>query len=193
METPFRTSDVADALDRLGRGGALGGFVPVLENSSIAGSAFPILVKKSRSKGMREGLTKAIEAAPAGSVLVISSDSDRFSVWGGHMSRLAQGARLKGIVVSGCIRDVDEIREIRLPVFAKTRNPVSGYGRLEVASAGEPVEVDGVAVRRGDWVIADSDGVAFVSKRDVEEVKRRIAVALEAEAWPSRRKGRRAG
>ena len=154
----------------------------MIEGSAIAGNAMPVQVSEKRGpRDMRAGLRKAIDAAPSGSVLVISSTSDKYSAWGGRVSQAAK-SRIKGAVVSGCIRDLDEIRALDFPVFAKAKSPVSGYGRLEVVSVGDPVEIDGVIVRAGDFVVADADGVAFVPRGLVKEVKRRIAEAMKEES-----------
>ena len=188
-----RTSDVSDALDSFRAVGALGGFFAVIEGSAIAGHAMPVQVSEKRGpKDMRAGLRKAIDAAPSGSVLVISSTSDRYSAWGGRVSRAAK-SKIRGAVVSGCVRDLDEIRALGFPVFAKAKSPVSGYGRLEVVSVGDPVEIDGVTVRSGDLVVADGDGVAFVPRRLVDEVKRRVEKAMkeESKVLASPRRGRK--
>ena len=180
-------------LDSIKTGGALGGFFAVIEGSAIAGNAMPVQVsEKSGPRDMRSGLRKAIEAAPSGSVLVISSSSDRYSAWGGRVS-LAAKPRIEGAVVSGCIRDLDEIRSLGFPVFAKAKSPVSGYGRLEVVSVGDPVKIDGVVVRVGDFVVADADGVAFIPRGLVTEVKRRIAEVTkeESSALAGPQRGRR--
>lgn len=192
-ESRIRTSDVSDVLDSIKTGGALGGFFAVIEGSAIAGNAMPVQVsEKSGPRDMRSGLRKAIEAAPSGSVLVISSTSDRYSAWGGRVS-LAAKPRIEGAVVSGCIRDLDEIRSLGFPVFAKAKSPVSGYGRLEVVSVGDPVKIDGVVVRVGDFVVADADGVAFIPRGLVTEVKRRIAEVTkeESSALAGPQRGRR--
>ena len=191
-DSHIRTSDVSDVLDSINPVGALGGFFPVIEGSAIAGNAMPVQVSEKRGpRDMRAGLRKAIDAAPSGSVLVISSTSDKCSAWGGRVSLAAKSR--KGAVVSGCIRDLDEIRALDFPVFAKAKSPVSGYGRLEVVSVGDPVEIDGVIVRAGDFVVADADGVAFVPRGLVKEVKRRIAEATkdESSALADPHRGRR--
>lgn len=178
----LRASDVSDTLDSMKKGGALGGFFPVIEGSAIAGSAMPVLVtEKVLPNDMRAGLKEAIDAAPSGSVLVISSSSDKYSAWGGRVSQSAK-SRIRGVVLSGCVRDLEEIRALGFPVFAKAKSPVSGYGRLEVVSIGEPVKIGGVTVRKGDLVVADADGVAFVPRKDAEEVKRRVAELVDAGA-----------
>lgn len=177
-DSPIRTSDVSDVLDSVKARGALDGFFAVIEGSAIAGSAMPVQVSEKRGpKDMRVGLREAIDAAPLGSVLVISSTSDTYSAWGGRVS-LAAKHRIRGAVVSGCVRDVGEIRALGFPVFAKAKSPVSGYGRLEVVSVGEPVRIDGVVVKAGDFVVADDDGVAFVPRENADEVIRR-AKAME--------------
>lgn len=160
----------------------------MVDGTGIAGSAVPVRVRERRGSGdMRTGLRKAIGAAAPGSVLVISSDSDEYSVWGGLTSWHAVKARLQGVVVDGCVRDVEEIRALGLPVFARSRSPISGYGRLEVTGIGEPVDVRGVTVGLGDLVVADSDGVVFVQKKRAEAVMRAVLDAAASEAKEKRR------
>lgn len=189
----MQSSDVSDAMDKIGKKGALGGFFPVTEGTSAEGEALPVLVRKrDNPASMKAGLLEAVGQGSDGSVLVISSDSEEFSVWGGQTSLSAAKSHLRGVVVDGCARDLVEIRKSGLPVFAKRRTPVSGQGRLEVVSIGEPVEIDGVVVRKGDWVVADSDGVAVVPRADADAVRLRVA-EITGSGSPGKRRPGRAG
>jgi 3-hexulose-6-phosphate synthase/6-phospho-3-hexuloisomerase len=179
----MQSSDVSDALDGIGTRGALSGFFPVIEGKAIEGEAVPVLVRKSIGpRRMKADLIQAIRAGARGSILVISSESDSYSVWGGHTSWYANRLRLGGVVVDGGVRDVAEIRKMGFPVFAKKRTPVSGSGRLEVAAVGEPVKIDGIVVRKGDWVVADSDGVVVIPRTKAGETRRRVAEIKDSES-----------
>jgi regulator of RNase E activity RraA len=48
--------------------------------------------------------------------------------------------------------------------------PYDSKGRHEVISHGEPCEIDGVRISRGDLLVGDSDGVVVVPERLIDEV-----------------------
>ncbi len=179
----LRPADASDAMDRLGIRGILTDFLPGLEAAPIAGPAFPVLVRRSKglSKTMREGLLDAITAAPVGSILVVQSESSRYSVWGGFLSLQARKKGIVGVVVDGAARDFDETRELGFPVYSRARTPASGYGRLAVSAVGKPIRIDSVLVHQGDLVLADSDGVAIVPKSELRRVIQRAQETREAE------------
>ena len=192
MRRSPQSSDVSDAMDRVGEKGVMRGFFPVIEGSVVEGEALPVLVRLNSSpKGMKAGLMRAAESGSRGSILVISSESDAYSVWGGYTSWYAGRLGIRGGVVDGAVREVAGIRKLGFPVFAKKRTPVSGTGRLEVVSVGEPVEIEGVAVRKGDWVVADSDGVVIVPRARAEEVRRLVDEIEASEARDRKVAGRR--
>jgi 3-hexulose-6-phosphate synthase / 6-phospho-3-hexuloisomerase len=179
----FQSSDVSDALDRIGVKGVLGGFLPVADGATVNGSAFPVFVRRTRdpSRSMQKGLLEAIRKAPRGSVLVIRSESEDYSCWGGVTSWYAKMNGIAGVVTDGAVRDLQEIRKVRLPVFSRKRSPASGYGRLEVASIGRPVKIDFLTIRPGDLVAADSDGVAVVPKSRIKAVRQKVREVLGAQ------------
>jgi len=126
---------------------------------------------------------EAIDMAEKGDVLVIKGDDD-VAVWGGLATLSAMNRGLSGVVVYGAIRDVEEIRRLGFPVFAKKF----------VANAGEPkgfgevgVELNlaGQRVRTGDFVLADENGAVIVPRERAYEAARR---ALEVKKLESRLK-----
>lgn len=78
------------------------------------------------------------------------------------MGQLAQNMGWAGIVVNGCIRDVDEINECGIGVRALASNPLKS-SKKRVGEKHVPVYVAGTLIRDGEWLYADSDGV-IVSK-----------------------------
>ena len=104
-----------------------------------------------------------LETKGDGRVLVIDGGgSRRCALLGGNMAVLAQNMGWAGIVVNGCIRDVDEITGCDIGVRALGSNPQKsnkkGTGEKHV-----PVYVAGTLIRDGEWLYADSDGI-LVSK-----------------------------
>jgi regulator of RNase E activity RraA len=80
------------------------------------------------------------------------------------------------VIVDGACRDIDESRDMGLPVFARAAVPVTARGRIAEHDFDCPVTIAGIAVAPGDWVVADGSGVVFVRADRLEDV---MAVAEE--------------
>ena len=87
----------------------------------------------------------------------------------------ALGRGVAAILVDAAVRDVDELRELGLPVWARHIR-VSGAGKRVPGTIGEPVEVGGATIRQGDVVVLDADGAVVVPRERVEDV---LAAARE--------------
>jgi regulator of RNase E activity RraA len=95
---------------------------------------------------------------------------------------LATAARhfgVRGALVNGGARDVDGLRELGLPAYARGVFPGAVRGRLGVVAVGEPVDLDGCAVESGCFAVADASGAVFLPAERVEEV---VALAAELRA-----------
>ena len=79
----------------------------------------------------------------------------------------AQGAA--AILVDASVRDVEELAEIGLPIWARWVR-VRGAAKEVVGAIGEPVTVGGARIHRGDLVVLDADGAAVVEQARVDEV-----------------------
>jgi regulator of RNase E activity RraA len=172
---------LSDALDRLGLSGVVSGILPLTGAHRIAGRAVTVKLVAAEGRASKQHLaTAAIEAAGPGDVLVIEHRSrEDCAGWGGILSRAARARRIEGTLVDGAVRDVDESREIGYPVFARGAVPTTARGRIVEEGWNLPVEIGGVTVQPGDFVIADGSGVVFVAKSRVEEV---LAAAEEIAA-----------
>jgi 4-hydroxy-4-methyl-2-oxoglutarate aldolase len=73
------------------------------------------------------------------------------------------------VLIDAAVRDVEELRELGLPVWARWVR-VRGAEKTTPGTIGEPVVVGGATIRQGDLVVLDSDGVVVVEKERVEEV-----------------------
>ena len=113
----------------------------------------------ARSPSFRD----AIEAAPAGSVVVIDGCRNPCGATLGDIliARLAR----KGVVAAvtdAPVRDADEVRALGLPVLsAGVAAPPSIVG-LSFAGFGDIIGCGGVAVRPGDIMVCDNDGAIVV-------------------------------
>ncbi|CAN5264277.1 hypothetical protein BH24ACT12_BH24ACT12_24490 [soil metagenome] len=92
------------------------------------------------------------------------------SCWGGLLSLGASRRGIRGVIVDGACRDVDEARASSGSRSSPGPPPPYGTGRLRQVTAGEPVRVGEVSVCPGDVVLVDETGVAVVPCDHAEEV-----------------------
>ena len=101
---------------------------------------------------------KALQIAAAGDVLVVDGGEPSGAQWGTLAALYAEHKQLAGVVVEGCIRDVDELAARRYPVWSTAISSAHpdkrGAGAVNV-----PIHCGGVLVRPGDVICADGDGV----------------------------------
>jgi regulator of RNase E activity RraA len=168
----LRSPIVSDVLDKIGVEGAIPGLIPVFDQAVAVGRAMPVPVRSrpNAPKGLREGLMEAIDLSARGTVLVVSSDTQACTAWGGLVSRYAKLSGIAGAVVCGATRDTEETAALRLPVFASAVTPRSGYNRVEVLSPGTPIRCGSITVQKDDLVVADRDGVVVVPSALIPEV-----------------------
>jgi regulator of RNase E activity RraA len=125
-----------------------------------------------RHSGSVDIFIEAISQAEPGSVLVIDDEGRRDQACIGDLvAGEAKLAGLAGILVWGCHRDTQEIRELGLPVFSFGALP-SGPG---TASERDPdaltsARVGDLVVDAGDVVVADDDGAIFLPANKVSEI-----------------------
>jgi 3-hexulose-6-phosphate synthase/6-phospho-3-hexuloisomerase len=128
---------------------------------------------------------EAIDLAEKGDVLVIKCSGDSMAVWGELATRSCINKGIEGVIVDGAVRDVDDIRALSYPVFAKREVPNAGepkgFGEINVK-----VVCGGVEVNPGDWIVADENGVMVVPKQRAYEIAKR---ALEVKKHEERIRG----
>ncbi len=176
----MRSSSLSDALDRAGRRRqCLAPDVVALSGEWIEGRAFPLALERvSRPpETPYRGLLAALDAVPAGAVVVVSGGRAPDAALFGELMATACLARGgAGAVCQGYVRDLPEVRALGFPLFGCGTAPYDLDGRLEVVGHGQAVEVDGVLVEPGALVVGDEDGVVIVPPDVEAEV---IAAARE--------------
>jgi 4-hydroxy-4-methyl-2-oxoglutarate aldolase len=122
---------------------------------------------------------ETIESAPAGTVLVMATDSElEAALWGGLLAAAATARGLGGVVCDGPVRDPDEIAEVGCPTFATGVVPAGAAGILTLGAIGEPVLCGGIPVHRGDLVFGDCNGVVVIPQGLEREI---LEAAVEVE------------
>lgn len=173
IPTPF----VSDAMRRFG---AMRGLKTITPGKRVAGKAFTV-----RALGGDWGkAVKAVDMAEKGDIIVIDAQSVPIAVWGELATLSAIKRGIKGVVIDGGIRDVDDIRELGFPAWARHVVPNAGephgHGKLDAKIA-----CCGVPVSPGDMIIADEIGVVVVPKARAVEIMHK---AIEVEKKEARYK-----
>jgi regulator of RNase E activity RraA len=176
----------ADALDRLGlRNQATDPAIrPLRPGHRLAGRALPVSVVASEAMPNEPyvGEMRAIELLQAGDVPVYVTPPDvRAAVWGELFSLAARGRGAVGAVVDGPMRDADAVALLGFPVFCRSFSPLDTMGRAVVSDIGSDVICGGVRVRRGDYLVADEDGVVVVPAELADEVVAHVEKKLRGE------------
>lgn len=121
----------------------------------------------------------AIAEAPAGSVLVVQSIGNAQTVAESAllcdiMAFAAQQRSIVGLVTNAPIRDGAKLQAMNFPVFSVGRQ-VKGPAKLDLGERQIPVEVGGITISPGDYVVGDDDGVVVIQEMDVDAVISRLS------------------
>ncbi|MHA1734254.1 MAG: orotidine 5'-phosphate decarboxylase / HUMPS family protein [Promethearchaeota archaeon] len=123
---------------------------------------------------------EAIDLCGPGNVLVIDACGGEKAVWGELASWSCKMQGVEGVIIDGAIRDVDDIREMKFPAFAKHVTPTAGEPR-GLGEINVEIECGGQVVKPGDWIVADDSGVVVVPKDKAMEMANRAIDVLEKE------------
>ncbi|MDR0334552.1 MAG: orotidine 5'-phosphate decarboxylase, partial [Methanomassiliicoccaceae archaeon] len=145
------TSNISDANHKQG---VIKGLTPHLARGQmIIGKALTV----QTANGDWAKPVEAIDRANDGDVIVVSVGGGDVAVWGDLASESAKVMGVRGVVIDGAIRDIDDIRTIGFPAFSKHVVPNAGepkgYGGI-----GVEVTICNQTVRTGDWIIGDENG-----------------------------------
>ncbi|MDO9405076.1 MAG: RraA family protein [Polaromonas sp.] len=125
---------------------------------------------------------KALRLAQPGQVVVLSNGgSPHGALFGEMMATYVLEKKLAGVIVCGPIRDVDVLRELRLPIWSTCISP-SHPERRGPGAVNVPVQCAGIVVHPGDIVMADGDGVIAIAPRDLGRVLDGARQRVEKEA-----------
>lgn len=148
--------------------------------SRFAGFALTVDLKKdegNKDPNALKGMLQAIDQGKPDSVYVmVLEDGQDIAGMGGLMGTAMSARNFSGAVIDGGVRDTAYLRKIEFPVFATGIVPSTSVHHYRFAGANVPVTCDGVAVNGGDIVVADSDGVVVVPRKNAQEV---LAMAQE--------------
>ena len=167
------TSNLSDALDRLGIvHQAVAGIVPQWARTKVVGRAVTIRMTAAGAVSPSAHLgVDAIAAGEHGDVIVVDNRGDLHNnCWGEILAMAARQKGLAGVVVDGAVRDVDACETFGFPVHARGTVPTTARGRIVQETWNVPVRLGNAAVRPGDVIVADVNGVVVIPIEKLDAV-----------------------
>jgi 4-hydroxy-4-methyl-2-oxoglutarate aldolase len=180
------TAVLSDALGRLGTMGSA--IKAVVSPTRLIGVAHTVRCYP----GDYLTLLKALAEAREGEVLVVDGGGMAEAALLGRLMALeAHRKGVRGFVVDGAVRDVRDLAEVGIPVFARAATPRLGTAEHLVQTQ-VPIICGGAPVQPGDIIHGDGDGVVVFPARRLREVLARAQEIErhEAEAARKLKKGR---
>jgi 3-hexulose-6-phosphate synthase/6-phospho-3-hexuloisomerase len=155
--------------DAMHRKGAMAGLLSICGNVKMVGKAVTV----QTFAGDWAKPVEAIDVADKGDVIVINNnEATHVAPWGELATLSCVKKEISGVVIDGAVRDVDDIRAMKFPLFAKAIVPNAGepkgFGEInaEIRCAGQTVQP-------GDWIVGDESGVVVIPAKRAYEVARR--------------------
>jgi regulator of RNase E activity RraA len=139
----------------------------------FAGPIFT-LEQGRRYRGIRSGnLTRHVEAidnlAAPGEVILISTAGDlEVCTLGALLLQRCKVRGLAGVVVYGCVRDVEECSEVDLPLLATGTSPLSSTYVYETTHVNAPLTLPNGTVHPGDIAFGDATGAIVFPRQYLE-------------------------
>ncbi len=137
---------------------------PLFHDIKMIGKAFTV-----QSDGDLLPIIKALDIAEPGSVILIDSSNTNRALAGEIFATTAKKRGLAGIIIDGYCRDIDAIRKIKFPFYAKGVCAKAGTkekpGKLQVA-----IQCGGVKVSPGEIILGDENGIIVCSENELNDI-----------------------
>jgi regulator of RNase E activity RraA len=166
LAATFAAATTANISDILGSIGVMHPDIkPAVPGLRALGRAFTVKAYPGSIITVHKAL---VEASP-GDVIVVDGEGDVGSgaLLGEIMALECQIKGFAGIVIDGAVRDVDGLRELGFPVFARGLTPRVGTNR-RLGQTQVPISCGGVVVHPGDIILGDGNGVVAIPQQREE-------------------------
>ena len=186
------TAVVGDVLDAMGlqRQFLSAGIKPLDPRTKLVGRAMPVIEADYFGDGASGpfaskpfGLMfEALDDLKPGEIYIATGASLAYALWGGLMSTRALRLEAAGAILDGYVRDSAEIARLGFSVFSRGLYAQDQGPRGKVIDFRCAIEVGGVAVRPGDLLFGDVEGVLVIPREAEAEAIRRALEKAKTES-----------
>jgi 4-hydroxy-4-methyl-2-oxoglutarate aldolase len=150
----------------------------------VAGRVFTIQGRPDLTSSVHESIirwTEFLTTAPEGHVIVCQPQDHSLALMGELSAETLHLRGVRGYIVDGGCRDNAFIRKLGFPVFARFQTPRDIAGAWTLESLGQTIEMEGIQIRTGDFVLADIDGIVVVPAEQTEAVIGEVEKVMNTE------------
>lgn len=174
----FRSLPSANVDDVIGRKAAVDPAVRARNKAKLVGCAFTV------KSPPRDNLMihKAIDMAKPGDVIVMAAGgSMEAALCGEIMVNYCKLLGLGGVVIDGCIRDIEDISQMDFPVFSRGIIPNGPFGKVGPGEINVPVMFGGQEICPGDLLVGDETGLVVVKPEIAAEALEKARALQQSE------------
>lgn len=170
----FETPDISDMLNRMYA--LCSGIRNLSTEDTICGPACTVKV----FPGDNLMVHKVLDVAKPGDVVVIDAgNSAQNAIVGDLICSKAKHRGIQAFVIDGLIRDITDVQEVGLPVFARGITPIGplhrGPGEINY-----PISCGGIVINPGDIIVGDKSGLVVVRQEFAEDTLEKLYVQKKA-------------
>ncbi|MGN9841105.1 RraA family protein [Nonomuraea sp. H19] len=151
---------------------------PLLPGTAVAGPARIALCGQDDNRAVHEVMARL----SPGDVLVLTMPEPRpVALLGDLLATQAAARGAAGVLVNAAVRDVADLRELGLPVWARWRR-VHGADKNVRGAIDVPVEVGGTSITPNHVLVLDDDGAVALPAGSVNSTLEAVRACLAKEA-----------
>jgi regulator of RNase E activity RraA len=161
------------------------GIAALAPGTRLAGEVSTLAGRIDTSRTAHETLlawTGFLAKARPHTVVLCQPNNHEIALMGELSAETLQQRGVKGYIVDGGCRDIDFLLELGFPVFARFATPADIVARWMVTAIDDPIEIGGVTIRAGDYVLGDRDGIVILPRELADEAVARAEAVVDTES-----------
>jgi len=160
---------LADGARRAGIGAVLHGLKPQSSAAQFIGRARTARIDY-RPHGQiplaEYGTGALLESCAPGDCLLLDGGGIMLTAMGDLAVHALHRSGAAAAIINACVRDIEAIEQIGLPVFARGPAITTMAGRAKIVGIGDPVTIDGVTINNGDLIAGCRGGIVAIPWQD---------------------------